>query len=293
MISLKTNRFPALVSLPMLGTLAILAGLGSSDARDVSLPETVTIEAGSFQYRSSGEYLEGGHAVDAPMAEVTFDRPFEIMKYQVTVGDYERCVAQAVCEPRLNQGLDAANLPVTGVSHADATTYAKWFERQTGRSWRLPTDEEWAYAAGGRFVDDAVNADRDPENPAARWLAMYQKFADLETGADPVLKPAGAYGTNERGVFDMSGNVWEWTDSCYRRSRIEPDGSETLIANNCGVRIAAGQHRSYVTFFIQDAKGGGCMVGAAPDYLGFRLVAGTPVGPIRRLLNNLGWHQRS
>ncbi len=259
----------------------------SAIASDVPVPQTVIVQPGSFSYRASGEYLKDGFPVDAPLQEITLEYPVEIMKFQVSTGDYEQCVAEGACQARSNQGRHDKLLPVTGVSYRNALAYAAWLGTKTGSNWRLPTDEEWSRVAGNRLVDDAVGVETDGSNPAERWLAKYRKNVDLETGSDPLIKSPGAYGENEHGIFDLSGNIWEWTDTCYRRVRLDVQGEQTSVTDNCGVRIAAGQHRAYVTSFIQDAKGGGCSLGAPPDYLGFRLVREGPRNPFRRMLDYL------
>ena len=251
------------------------------------IPELVTVPAGVRPYRASGEYLKDGRAVDAPMIRITLADPLEIMKYQVSAGDYALCVADSACDAALRSRAVGKDLPVTGVSFKDATDYAKWFGRKTGYSWRLPSDEEWAVAAGSRFVDDALGGgDPDPENPSQRWLLKYRKYNDPDFQTSSELLARGSFGANENGIYDMSANVWEWTSSCYVRSTMDESGGTVPNGKpNCGVRIAEGQHRAYITFFVKDAKGGGCSVGAPPDYLGFRLVRDTPhamsIGGIR------------
>lgn len=268
--------------------LFVFLTLSVAKAADMKMPETVVIEAGTFLYRASGEYLKDSYPIDAPMRNITIAAPIEIMKYQVLAKDYEQCVKERVCDEQLNQRRHSENLPITGVSYQDAINFAKWLSDKTGYNWRLPTDEEWAFAAGTRFVDDAINAKTNTNNPAERWLAKYRKYADLETGNDPVIKPSGSYGSNENGIYDLSGNVWEWTDSCYTRTRLDIDGKMTSQSDNCGVRIAAGQHRAYISYFIQDAKGGGCSVGVPPTYLGIRLVKMPSANLLKRILNSIG-----
>lgn len=273
------NALIFVIALGMFPATALAAG---------SLPETVTLPAGSFDYRASGEYLEDGFPVDAPMERVAFSKPFEMMRYQVTVGEYDTCVQDGVCEERLGHGKHSPHLPVTGVSYRNANAYAMWLSKQTGFKWRLPTDKEWAYAAGSRFIDDAVSVEKDVNNPATRWLAKYKKYSDLETGSDPVVKQPGFYGANKHGIYDMSGNIWEWTETCYTRTRLNEAGEIQNKTDNCGVRISAGQHRAYITFFIQDAKGGGCAVGAPPDHLGFRLLKGKKINWWSRVADVFG-----
>ena len=261
-------------------------------ASDTPLPELVSVKPGVHNYRASGEFLKDGYPVDAPVVPVRIPRPVVIMKYQVSASEYARCVSDKACKPPLESRDNGDAMPVTGVSFKDARDYAHWLSGKTGVTWRLPSDEEWSYAAGSRFVDDALGAPDDPDNPFTRWLLKYRKYAGLDKGAVSTIRTRGTFGANENDIHDMSGNVWEWTSTCYNRSRVNRKGR--ILAGstaNCGVRIAEGQHRAYITFFVQDAKGGGCAVGAPPDHLGFRLVKDNPplfsIGRVRNWLNSL------
>ncbi|PWW00581.1 formylglycine-generating enzyme required for sulfatase activity [Hoeflea marina] len=236
------------------------------------VPALVSIAAGAFRHRPAGEYLRAGFPDDAPRVAIGIDHPFEIMRDQVSAQAYDACVAAGACGPRFGAAGQAEALPATGVSFADAQDYARWLSDGTGMIWRLPTDAEWAYAAGSRFADDGLGAKTDSANPAQRWLLEYDSVAAGAADRDPVLRPAGGFGANENGINDLAGNVWEWTSTCYSRTRASAAGEVESVTENCGVRVLEGRHRAYVTFFIQDAKGGGCSLGAPPAYLGFRLV---------------------
>jgi formylglycine-generating enzyme required for sulfatase activity len=89
---------------------------------------------------------------------------------------------------------------------------------------------------------------------------------------DPQTHAFGSFGANENGLLDLGGNVWEWTSRCFVRTALDNAGSVLSKNPNCGVRVAEGQHRAYVTDFIRDARAGGCAVGLPPRNLGFRLV---------------------
>ena len=176
----------------------------------ITEPATVSVSAGSFAYRLSGEFRSDGAIVDAPLHKITFEQPLTIMKYQVSLAEYQRCVAEGACDPALDSNALDSNLPVTGVSFEDALSYARWLSRRTGAQWRLPSDAEWAFAAGNRYADDALGL-ADARDPSKRWLESYRREADRPGEADRTAKPPGFFGENEKGVADAAGNVWEWT----------------------------------------------------------------------------------
>jgi len=273
----------------MAGAAALLlAAPVQRPAPTVPLPQTAIVPAGTLLHRLDGEYSRAGQPVDAPRATIRFRQPLEIMRYQITAADYARCVSAGACK-RLDAPAARGDLPVTGVSHIDATDYARWLSLETGARWRLPTDAEWAHAAGTRFVDDARGLDGTSTNPALRWLAEYDREANRKAASDPTPRPVGSFGANEHGVHDMAGNVWEWTQSCLRRVALDAAGRAIAETSNCGIYVVEGQHRAMMTLFVRNPKSGGCSVGTPPDNLGFRLVRETgwrdrlPAG-LRRLL---------
>ena len=260
-------------------TLAVpAAGLGIADwatEPGTALPraETVFIAPGTVEYSQPGEFLAGGRPVAAPTEQVAFESSIEIMAYQVGLQDFQRCVADGACKPADAAPGAPGHVPVTGVSYNDAVAYAAWYSRKTGETWRLPTDAEWAYAAGERFTGDIFVTADDPSNPAVAWIRRYREEAERGRARDPQPKPAGFFGPNANGVFDMAGNVWEWTSTCYFRATLSPDRAEIVdTVENCGVHVMEGRHRAYMSNFIRDGKSGGCAVGTPPENLGFRLV---------------------
>ncbi|HEY2138085.1 MAG TPA: SUMF1/EgtB/PvdO family nonheme iron enzyme, partial [Xanthobacteraceae bacterium] len=136
---------------------------------------------------------------------------------------------------------------------------------------RLPTDTEWAYAAGERFAETA--SDSALGDPGQRALARYETESSRDGDVEKVAQPLGTFGINHNGLADVAGNVWEWTDSCFVRSRLDEAGRPSDATTiNCGVRVVEGRHRTYMTDFIRDARAGGCTAGLPPSNLGFRLV---------------------
>jgi len=266
---------PAALAAAAALALAAEPALRHTPAGTTASVETVMVPSGAFEFRLSGEYLEAGRPVDAPKRTVTFRRGFHIMKDEVSAADYAACAADGACEAAEGGNASAA-LPVTGVSYRDATAYAAWLSAKTGETWRLPTDEEWAFAAAERRSDDALGVSQDKANPAARWLARYRAEAGAAGKRDAEPKPLGHFGLNSNGLSDIAGNVWEWTSTCYTRATMSEGGKVASNTDNCGVRVVAGRHRGYMSIFIRDGRSGGCAAGLAPDNLGFRLVREGP-----------------
>lgn len=257
---------------------AALIGLGVSRALDdtsarlegsAALGELVTLAPGGFQHPQPGEFLKDSHPTPAPVVKEAIEMPLEIMKFQVSASDYDRCVLDGACKPADSRL--AGNVPVTGVSHIDAQAYANWLSAKTGETWRLPTDVEWAYAASERFRADIDGGQSDPSDPSKRWLTQYRNEAALARKPDAEPRARGAFGLNSKGIADVAGNVWEWTSTCYSHATLSDDGAVRSITN-CGVHVVEGFHRTYMSNFIRDGKSGGCAVGTPPDNLGFRLV---------------------
>jgi formylglycine-generating enzyme required for sulfatase activity len=255
------------------GPLAVAPLISDSGSPDKALRDQqaiVELQPGAVSYRMAGDFTRAGKQAAAPLLSVRFDKPFSIMKHQVSAADYQRCVDEAACRALDRSVTIAADRPAVQVSWHDADAYAGWLSRKTGEHYRLPTDEEWAFAAGNSFRDDGLPV--DDADPSKRWIAQYERESNRGPAADSEPQPFGSFGANENGLLDTSGNVWEWTATCFVRSVLDDAGQTISKNSNCGVRVAEGQHRAYVTDFIRDARAGGCAVGVPPSHLGFRLV---------------------
>ena len=129
-------------------------------------------------------------------------KAFEIGKYEVTQGEW-----QAVMGHNPARFANGDRYPVEQVSWNDAQGYVRRLNQRTGQSYRLPTEAEWEYACRG-----GVAAERYCGGNMVDRVAWYQGNSDRRTHS------VGEKAANGFGLYDLSGNVWEWTCSRYDRN---------------------------------------------------------------------------
>lgn len=182
-------------------------------------PEMVLVEAGSFEMGSMNAY-----AHEQPVHTVQITRPFYIARYEVTFEEYDR-FCDDTGKPRVDdRGWGRGKQPVIHVDWYDAVEYCNWLSEKkaletcysgkgkqvecdfSAKGYRLPTEAEWEYAAlGGQNMQDFLYAGSDNPDKVA-W------YAD---NSNDRLHPVGEKQPNALGLYDMSGNIFEWCWDWY------------------------------------------------------------------------------
>ena len=216
----------------------------------------------------------GGTEGNAPrIDEVTVEIPdytggrkkIVVAKHEVTFAEWQKCVDTGVCRhhPKRRKYVDDTH-PVTGVSWRDVQHYIDWISSKTGKTYRLPIENEWRELAVN-VLDKEVEKLFD--DPRLSWATDYANFGKRTVRK---TRPVGHFGIEDNGIADIAGNVWEWTDSCWRTSTALGKGE---TSKNCGgVRVLAGVHMTYQSELIRFVPTGGCSIGFPPANIGFRLV---------------------
>jgi formylglycine-generating enzyme required for sulfatase activity len=156
---------------------------------------------------------------------------------------------------------------VVCVNLADATAYAAWLSRKTGRHFRLPTGDEWEYAARagtvgrlpwqGDICHYANVGDVSRARAHNRGVVDPATFMRCDDG-HVTTAPVASYRPNAWGLYDMIGNVWEWTTDC--------DG------DNCASHLDRGASWGNSPKYVRVAAKHPDLVGARTSVLGIRIV---------------------
>jgi formylglycine-generating enzyme required for sulfatase activity len=147
--------------------------------------------------------------------------------------------------------------PVENVSWVDAQEFTRRLGRLTGLKWRLPTEAEWEYAArnGGKKLKFAGTSDE-------RNLSDYAWY---EGNSDERTHPVGSKKPNALGLYDMSGNVWEWVQDRYDRDyyrqspqnnpKGDPFGLNRILKGGSAQTGAGYLRASYRDYVAPDNRG--------------------------------------
>ena len=233
LLNLLTSNFRVYVNLWLIIFFFPL-GVNGEERKNTELIEMVFVKGGCFQL---GDPFGDGENDEVPVHEVCLD-DFYIGKYEVTIGEFGNfveetgyisdaekmggCFGKVGYKWRKRKDFNWSKVdfpqtdrhPAVCISYNDATEFIKWLnkklvvsEANSSGKYRLPTEAEWEYAArSGGKVEKWAGTNNESEVLDYAW---YDKNSGGKT------HPVGQKKPNGLGLYDMSGNVWEWVEDWY------------------------------------------------------------------------------
>jgi len=215
------------IFLSVLGLLFVLSATLSFSKEwkdNVIGMEFVWVKGGCYEM-GCGDWTSDCWGDEKPVHEVCVDG-FWMGKYEVTFDEYDRFCEETGRKKPSDEGWGRGRRPVINVSWDDAKAFADWYGKKVGKSCRLPTEAEWEYACRNRGKkvkypwgngDPYINgkkaaniADESAKKEYSDWT-IWEGYDDGYVNTAPV----GSFSPNELGLYDMSGNVWEWCEDDY------------------------------------------------------------------------------
>lgn len=190
-----------------------------------------------------GSNTEEAYPDEGPVHDVTVG-DFMIGKFEVTQREWETIMGENPSVFSGDEDEDSGSLPVEYVSWNDVELFIIKLNRLSGKNFRLPTEAEWEYAARGGTRSNGYSYSGSDDIEEVAW---YGRNSDRRT------HPVGKKKPNELGLYDMSGNVWEWTadkwspDYTMPRSRsnfTDRGGCWGVSARDCRVSCRGGDDRT-------------------------------------------------
>ena len=234
-------------------------------------PEVVVVPAGSYTM---------GDPIDHPeqQRKVSFARPFAVSKYELTFADWDACVAGGGCDgykPN-DQGWGRGHQPLIYVNWDDAQQYTAWLSQVTGKTYRLLSESEYEYAARAGTTTDYPWGDDVMLNgrPMANCGKCGSQWDNKQTA------PVGSFPPNKFGLYDMVGNVLEWTEDCYhfKYNGAPEDGSAWIAGGDCSTHALRGGAWSTPPSLAYSGSRHAYASGTRANRTGFR-VGRTLIGP--------------
>jgi formylglycine-generating enzyme required for sulfatase activity len=214
-----------------------------------------------------------GDPSEAPLHEISLKRPFAIGRYKVTFAEWDACVADGGCGGNPlpdDSGWGRGERPVINVSWDDIQGYLEWLRKRTGKSYRLPTEAEWEFAARAGATGPYSFA--GPISPArANYNAGDAEKAPSGIRFRNQTVPVNLFEPNGFGLYQVHGNAYEWVDDCW-----SPNYRQEPRQINCDQRvIRAGSWSSSANELRVTWRGFG-LKGNRNNRRGFRVARNLP-----------------
>ncbi|KQV59480.1 bifunctional serine/threonine-protein kinase/formylglycine-generating enzyme family protein [Duganella sp. Root336D2] len=250
-------------------------------------PDLVLIPTGRFQMGSSDH--EHKIAVKAGAQKTWLDKElpahwvgigqsFALGRYPVTVGEWRAFVKATGWQSKMDVDWQQPGFaqddrhPVVCVSWYDAQLYLQWLSEKTGQEYRLPSETEWEYACrAGSHTAFSFGDEITPEH--ANYDGHFTYNDGPKGNSHGGTTRVGSYQPNPWGLFDMHGNVWEWTQDTVHDNYLGApiDGSAWEQGGDQARRILRGGAWLYQPRYLRSALRNGYSALLANDVVGFRV----------------------
>ncbi|MDX1556779.1 MAG: SUMF1/EgtB/PvdO family nonheme iron enzyme, partial [Xanthomonadales bacterium] len=240
-------------------------------------PEMVVIAAGRFEQGSPAESTDG-LGMERPPRTVTIPEPFAAGIFEVTLAQWDACYQDGGCTAQPDDnGWGRGRRPVIMVSWTDTQEYLQWLSEKTGESYRLPSESEWEYMARagetGQWLGGSPEAVCEFGNVAGEESGFDWRHQACGDGVAAGTTPAGAFRANAFGLYDVIGNVAEWTADCMNLSYLDaPVDGSAWGRGMCGSHMTRGGSWLTGSKDIRLASRFNLKNGDRNDFTGFRVV---------------------
>lgn len=227
----------------------------------------IYVEGGTFTMGCTSE--QGGECDgdESPNRQTTVSS-FHIGMLEVTQGQWEKVMGTSIHQQKARANASSlygvgADYPMYYVSWEEAKEFCIRLSRQTGKTYRLPTEAEWEYAARGGKKNEGTKYSGGWSIDAVAWYAG---------NSGSTAHPCGTKMSNALGLYDMSGNVWEWCEDWYGSQYLQYDNNNPRGAAQGSYRVnRGGSWGNYAKNCRVALRVGGTPSSRGND-LGFRVV---------------------
>jgi formylglycine-generating enzyme required for sulfatase activity len=208
-------------------------------------PTMVVVPAGSY-WQGSEENAPLALKMEMPRHLVAIAEPFAVGVFEVTMAQWDQCVADGGCKTRPpDNGWGRDSRPVIMVSWNDAQEYTSWLSGKTGQSYGLPSESQWEYIARAGEESDWIGGGPakicEYGNVAGEESGFRWQHPDCADQAAIETLPAGSFEPNAFGIYDVVGNVAEWTLDCMNLSYLDaPADGSSWGRGICSSRMTRG-----------------------------------------------------
>jgi formylglycine-generating enzyme required for sulfatase activity len=205
-------------------------------------PEMVVVPKGFFTMGTPITEVDRYKGED-PLHRVSFARPFAVGRFTISFDEWDACLADGGCDGNKgdDHGFGRGRMPAQGISFDAAKAYLAWLSRKVGRTYRLPSESEREYfARAGTTTPFWFGKTISPQDAA---YAASTPYANGPRGVDS-KGPAvvDSYAPNPFGLYQVHGNVWEWTEDCFNKRYTEdtPTDGAPWLEGDCTRRMVRG-----------------------------------------------------